>query len=257
MVQDYQTGNIFVWLRGNTSYYFKGDGSYLLEPNTNGDEGYFNRVNTGVFYSYTGSSFINPNFNYTKFSFDNTSNITTIDGNNMGIMQKNTIEFGQGISEKEINAGKIGYQRFSNGLDIIGAGTARGNRIINLYDNVNTNGEFCFMKQGQTVCSDDYQVILRSGDWDAGPSNSTNNTWSGTVSGTRTKVIPITFNPPLSVNPSNVDINYTTYDISGNLRLNTPVIAWNTDKKTGFTLTLGTWDNTQIYTLKGTYTVYV
>jgi hypothetical protein len=46
----------------------------------------------------------------------------------------NTIEFGAGVLPKEVNAGKIGYQRFSSGLDIVGAGTNSSNRKINFYN---------------------------------------------------------------------------------------------------------------------------
>jgi hypothetical protein len=48
-----------------------------------------------------------------------------IDGNN-------EIELGNGIS-KEVNAGKITYQRFSDALDIVGAGTTNLNRKIKFW----------------------------------------------------------------------------------------------------------------------------
>lgn len=50
-----------------------------------------------------------------------------IDGNN-------TLEFGAGVSGKEANAGKIGYQTFTTGtLDIVGAGTSNSNRKIKFW----------------------------------------------------------------------------------------------------------------------------
>ncbi len=55
-----------------------------------------------------------------------------IDGNTK-IHGINTIEFGAGIG-KEMDAGKIGYQTFSNGLDVIGAGTNNSNRKITFYN---------------------------------------------------------------------------------------------------------------------------
>ena len=44
----------------------------------------------------------------------------------------NVLEFGQGVS-KEVNAGKIGYQKFSDALDIVGAGTTGSNRKLKFW----------------------------------------------------------------------------------------------------------------------------
>jgi hypothetical protein len=44
----------------------------------------------------------------------------------------NAIEFGQGVT-KESNAGKIGYQKFSDAFDIVGAGTTGSNRKIKFW----------------------------------------------------------------------------------------------------------------------------
>ncbi len=63
----------------------------------------------------------------------------TINGN-ASIPTTNTLEFGKTVAGKETNAGKIGYQTFTSGaLDIIGAGTGSGNRIVKLWDNVIVN----------------------------------------------------------------------------------------------------------------------
>ncbi|WP_201981567.1 tail fiber domain-containing protein [Hymenobacter rubidus] len=53
---------------------------------------------------------------------------------NMKIDGANTLEFGAGISGKEVSAGKIGYGTFSNGssLDIVGAGTG-SNRVVRVF----------------------------------------------------------------------------------------------------------------------------
>lgn len=46
----------------------------------------------------------------------------------------NTLEFGAGVSGKEGSAGKIGYQTFTaDALDIVGAGTAGGNRKLQFW----------------------------------------------------------------------------------------------------------------------------
>jgi hypothetical protein len=57
--------------------------------------------------------------------------------NSVYIPSTNVIEFGIGVSGKEANAGKMGYQTFTSGaLDIVGAGSTDGNRGIKLWDNV-------------------------------------------------------------------------------------------------------------------------
>lgn len=53
--------------------------------------------------------------------------------------QKNPLEMGAGLS-KESSAGKIAYQLFSSGLDIVGAGTVNGSRLVKLWDNINVPG---------------------------------------------------------------------------------------------------------------------
>jgi hypothetical protein len=65
--------------------------------------------------------------------------------NNTGfeVTGKNLIELGKGITGKEVSAGKIGYQPFSGGLDIVGAGTQADinanklNRLVQIYDSLN------------------------------------------------------------------------------------------------------------------------
>jgi hypothetical protein len=53
----------------------------------------------------------------------------------------NIIEFGVGVSGKEANAGKMGYQTYTSGaLDIVGAGTTGGSRKVKLWDNVEIAG---------------------------------------------------------------------------------------------------------------------
>jgi hypothetical protein len=52
---------------------------------------------------------------------------------------KAMLEFGSGIT-KENNAGKIGYQMFSSGLDIVGAGTS-SNRLIKMWEYVGVGAD--------------------------------------------------------------------------------------------------------------------
>lgn len=43
------------------------------------------------------------------------------------------IELGHGVAGKDVSAGIIGYKKFSEGLDIVGAGTAGNNRLVTIY----------------------------------------------------------------------------------------------------------------------------
>jgi hypothetical protein len=53
---------------------------------------------------------------------------------NIMINGNSTLEFGAGVAGKEVNAGKIGYQRFTaDSLDIVGAGTSGANRKIRFF----------------------------------------------------------------------------------------------------------------------------
>ncbi|QNL21026.1 hypothetical protein HZR84_03415 [Hyphobacterium sp. CCMP332] len=68
------------------------------------------------------------------------SNLSTFNGisrheNNVEIRESNYLEFGYGV-EKEVNAGKIGYQIWTPNLDIVGAGEEVGERQIRLWDKV-------------------------------------------------------------------------------------------------------------------------
>jgi hypothetical protein len=51
----------------------------------------------------------------------------------LGLSAQNTLEFDAGDPFKQADAGKIGYQVFSDGLDIVGAGTSGSNRKISFY----------------------------------------------------------------------------------------------------------------------------
>jgi len=53
-----------------------------------------------------------------------------------------TLELGPNVAGKEVNAGKIGYQKWtSDALDIVGAGTSTGARKVKLWDNVDIPGD--------------------------------------------------------------------------------------------------------------------
>jgi hypothetical protein len=50
------------------------------------------------------------------------------------IRDNNMLEFGAGVVGKQVDAGKIGYKTYSDGLDIIGAGTNNINRKIQFWN---------------------------------------------------------------------------------------------------------------------------
>lgn len=51
------------------------------------------------------------------------------------------VDVGYASQTRETNAGKIAYQVWSSGLDIIGAGTTTGTRLVKLWDKVDVPGE--------------------------------------------------------------------------------------------------------------------
>lgn len=57
---------------------------------------------------------------------------------NIGVRAKNYLEFNSDLTggAKEVNAGKIRYAWWSTGLDIVGAGTVSGNRMVRIWDNL-------------------------------------------------------------------------------------------------------------------------
>lgn len=75
----------------------------------------------------------NGNVGINSSNIDNKLDI----GGDVGVESDNVIEFGDDVSGKEVNAGKIGYQTFTTGaLDIVGAGTTGTNRIVKIYDHL-------------------------------------------------------------------------------------------------------------------------
>ena len=77
--------------------------------------------------------------------------------NNLLITNANYIEMGNGVSGKELNAGKIGYQTFTTGaLDIVGAGTTAGSRNIKLFENVTIPGTLAL---GNTDTVNTYSLL--------------------------------------------------------------------------------------------------
>lgn len=69
---------------------------------------------------------------------DNSSDLITSSGNvvsfagHLDVLGANSLEFGAGLT-KQNDAGRMGYQLFSDGLDIVGAGTAANNRKITMF----------------------------------------------------------------------------------------------------------------------------
>lgn len=61
-----------------------------------------------------------------------TDNVVSLSGH-LDIMGNNSLEFGAGTTPKEVNNGRIGYQLYSAGLDIVGAGTNMASRRITFH----------------------------------------------------------------------------------------------------------------------------
>lgn len=65
----------------------------------------------------------------------------------------NTFEFGYGVSGKEMNAGRIGYERWTTGaLDVVGAGTQAGSRKVKIWDVLDA-GSLCLNGDCKTAWS--------------------------------------------------------------------------------------------------------
>lgn len=58
---------------------------------------------------------------------------TMLSNSGFEVKNKNTVKFGVGET-KQANAGEMGYQAFSDALDIVGAGTVDGSRKVRIYD---------------------------------------------------------------------------------------------------------------------------
>jgi hypothetical protein len=83
---------------------------------------------------------------------------------------KNVIELGFGVAGKEVSAGKIGYQIWSGGLDIVGGGTTGGSRQVHLYDQVYVHGSVWMPigngNNGQNWCSlNANDGVVKDGNW--------------------------------------------------------------------------------------------
>lgn len=96
---------------------------------------------------------------------------------NIGVRAKNYLEFNSDLTggAKEVNAGKIRYAWWSTGLDIVGAGTVSGNRMVRIWDNlVATN-----LCDSTGLCKSVTNII--NGGGGGGTGGWTENTTAGTI----------------------------------------------------------------------------
>ncbi|MBK9735081.1 MAG: hypothetical protein IPO92_09005 [Saprospiraceae bacterium] len=174
----------------------------------------------------------------------------------VGIRNSNKLEFGKGILGKEANAGTIGYKRFSDALDIIGAGnntdlTDRKVKIwaeggstltgkLDILGDVNTTGKI--KVNGNAGTSG--QVLTSNG-----PSSSPS--WQSPATTTPVRFAATFLN---SVAPYN-DIIYTTsYNTSpSDVTIGTSIITIN---KTGLYRLSGSLNSVLNFTGGVPYTVY-
>jgi hypothetical protein len=78
---------------------------------------------------------------------------------------KQVVEFGAGVKNKQAEAGKIGYKVFSEGLDIVGATSNLGNRQVHLWDEVYVHGQFWRISNG-FWCYLEPKSPVGQGSWD-------------------------------------------------------------------------------------------
>jgi hypothetical protein len=70
----------------------------------------------------------------TELNVTGSASITGLKVPGMGITGSNALEFGAGVGGKQVDAGKIGYEKFTtDALDIVGAGTDGSNRKIKFW----------------------------------------------------------------------------------------------------------------------------
>ena len=123
---------------------------------------------------HNGSGTIGNGFGFYDDTADAYRFSVTPEGN-LKVFNKGAVEFGAGIS-KEANAGKVVYQMFSNALDVIGAGTTAGSRLVKIWDslvvpqnitatNICTSAGSCVSVEnivngtaGNYFCSDSFDV---------------------------------------------------------------------------------------------------
>lgn len=115
--------------------YFVGTLDGVLQSRTHLNELYFtganNTLEVGSIYHTTNGLSL---WSQSNVRMSSTSGLSMEVGNAGASLQgTRVLEFGKGET-KETNAGKIGYKTFSSGLDIVGAGTSSGSRVVRLYD---------------------------------------------------------------------------------------------------------------------------
>jgi hypothetical protein len=149
-IYDALTGGTKLWTSVQIVTVDKGHFSVLLGEGTalTSESGLFNADLSGIFTSGStvsdrfleltvDSTVIAPRLQFLASPYSMLAGLArkadALTGSSVGITGANTLEFGVGVSGKEGNAGKIGYQTFTPGaLDIVGAGTG-ANRKVQIY----------------------------------------------------------------------------------------------------------------------------
>ena len=159
-----------------------------------------------------------------------------------------TIELGRGVGDKDVHSGKIGFRTFSDGLDIVGAGSGSTRRITFHAQNGSVfHG--ALQVNGDTTVTGKLSVgqalVWPSGTTQTRPMHfQTGATTFGTQSGVATIEVYVPLSgftevPQIFVSPSLMDVEQ-----SRNMRLNTYV--QNVSPK-GFTLVLACWADTILW----------
>ena len=94
---------------------------------------------------------LNLKANLSGATFTGTVTSTTT----LAVTDANIIQMGQGVAGRHSDAGRIAYGKFTAGaLDIVGGGTAIGNRLIKLYDNVDVTGSLTVGAEAVVLTND-------------------------------------------------------------------------------------------------------
>jgi hypothetical protein len=126
------------------------------------------------------------------------------------VPNKDNLEFGAGIGGKQVDAGKIAYNAFSDGLDIVGAGGLP--RKVTIWDNLEVKGSVTANSiTSSSGANLDYEQFSRAtsgrriGNWNG--ADEKNNSWDPAFRGARTGYIHNTAEGDTNATDSYVDFD--------------------------------------------------
>jgi hypothetical protein len=132
---------------------------------------YGSNTNTSLNLTHTSTLNTSPSGTLTV----STGNISAVNSSYINVYSGGILDMGYGNGLREENAGKIVYQNWTDGLDIIGAGSIAGSRKVTIFDNLYANGivnAYSFTRLGGIRFADQpygsavgrHMVFIRNGD---------------------------------------------------------------------------------------------